>query len=254
MADFLKLIPEIFYDLLVRLTPGLVFLSLIAISLGGSPGDIVEAFVKGSVALRGSTFVAVSVLVVAGFVAGHLIAGVSDVVRTKILERIFPKNYSVLEDALGTGLGGYPPAVQEALKKEVQKLYGDEAPAETRQVRRALHLWQDALLRGDKEIETRVRKVRAEQRMLEGVFVASTAALIAYGVRVSLDAGARPVHWLLLGGLAVTAALSAWRSARLYRDYSWAVINHFYESNVTAAQQSSSNTTTPGEGNGTTTS
>ncbi len=225
--DSLKLIPEVFYDVLARLTPGLVLLALLPMAFDASLGSAVEKVVVGTQGLSESTVVALSVVVVAGFVTGHLVAGVSELVRTGLLERLFPRSYRVLEDALQEGDGAYPAATRQGLVTKIEELFGVEPDLAGRGLRRALHLWHDALLASDKQIETKVQKVRAEQRMIEGVFVSIGITLIIYLLRVSVDAEARPVDWLFLGGLVVSVLVSGLRAANLYRAYSWAVINHF---------------------------
>ncbi len=224
--DALKLIPQLFYDVISRVIPGVVALVLIAAALGSDLGALVAGPFRGAGALSASAlFLGVGVIG-ASYIAGQMIAPVSDFYERYVVTRLMPRNFWLMPSALGPG-SHYPDALQLFLLRELGLSDEDRGMAANR-FRVALFVWYDWLRVWQVQAGARVEKIRAEYRMFGGVAVAAFAATVAHTIRAALGfASPQP---LFIGAGVLLFVFASWGMARTYRTFERSVVNQYYVS------------------------
>ncbi len=108
--DALKLIPQLFYDLISRVLPGCVAIILLAASTDTKLGKMMADPWEGASAMQGSALLLGFGFVVTAYLVGQVLSPVSDLVERRVLERLFSAYYRVLEMGLSPK-GEYSPNV-----------------------------------------------------------------------------------------------------------------------------------------------
>ena len=226
MEELSKIIPELFYDLLGRVIPGVIAVWIWLYALGISLTTALVIMFGTSKVLSESVFVVITTIMLIGYLIGHLISPVSSFMHTQVLARLFPSYFKVLQNAVLSSRNPYPSAVSLVLNDEVSSMFGEKArDASSSSYRRITYLWYDSIRLLNPTAGTRLAKMRAEYRMLEGIYVVFTIALILHVL--SLLAG-HVISWGFIIGSTIAITIAGWSAARLFRTFQWAVINHYY--------------------------
>lgn len=106
--EALKLIPQLFYDLISRVLPGCVALILLAASTDTKLGKLAADFSEGASAIQESALLLGFGFTIAGYVVGQVLSPVSDFVENNVIKRLFSSYYRVLEMGLSKK-GNYSP-------------------------------------------------------------------------------------------------------------------------------------------------
>jgi len=228
--DALKLIPQLFYDVISRVIPGVVTLILVATALGSDLGALVAGPFAGAESLVSSAlFLGVGVIG-ASYIAGQMIAPVSDFYERYVVTALVPRSFWFMPAALGPD-SHYPEAMQLFLLSELG-LKDDNRRLAGERFRVSIFVWYDWLRVWQVQAGARVEKIRAEYRMFGGVAVAAFAATLAHAVRGLLLPGT--LHPLFLGMGALLFVFSSWGMARTYRTFERSVVNQYYVSRIEA--------------------
>jgi hypothetical protein len=223
--EILNVIPEIFYDIIGRTVPGMVAIWVWSLAFDETLGHVLVAPYRGAPALSGSAPVLVGTFIFAGYLVGHLLSAASGFSHTYVLARIFPGYFSVLKNACdASDSRGYPTQQREFFRAETEKaLKGSPTSAQYRQL---TYLWYDSARAGSAEMTAKLGKMRAEYRMLEGLYVGLFLA-IPLSIGKWIFGGPVP-SYVLLSWVTVGVVISAWSAARTYRTFQRAVINQYY--------------------------
>src|SRR5512140_669745 len=116
--DALKLIPQLFYDVISRVIPGVVALVLIAAALGSDLGALVVGPFRGAGALAQSALFLGIGVIGASYIAGQMIAPVSDFYERYVVTALVPRSFWFMPGALGPD-SHYPDALQLFLLREL---------------------------------------------------------------------------------------------------------------------------------------
>lgn len=224
--DALKLIPQLFYDVISRVIPGVVALVLIAAALGSDLGALVAGPFRGAGALSSSALFLGIGVIGASYIAGQMIAPVSDFHERYVVTRLVPRDFWFMPGALGPA-SPYPEALQLFLLRELG-LGDDNRDMAAARFRVALFVWYDWLRVWQVQAGARVEKIRAEYRMFGGVSVAAFAATTAHLIRSVLGYAAPQPLFIAAGVLLFIFA--SWGMARMYRTFERSVVNQYYVS------------------------
>ncbi len=228
--DALKLIPQLFYDVISRVIPGIVTLVLVAAALGSDLGALVVGPFRGAPSLQASAlFLGVGVIG-AAYIAGQMIAPVSDFYERYVVGALVPASFWFMPSALGPG-SHYPETMQAFLLRELG-LGDDNRQLAGARFRVALFVWYDWLRVWQVPAGARVEKIRAEYRMFGGVAVAAFAATLAHVGRALFVSGSLQPLFVATGLLLFI--FSSWGMARTYRTFERSVVNQYYVSKVEA--------------------
>ena len=228
--DALKLIPQLFYDVISRVIPGVVALVLVAAALGSHLGALVAGPFGGAASLQDSALFLGVAVIGASYIAGQMIAPVSDFYERYVVGALVPRSFWLLPGALGPD-SHYPEAMQLFMLRELGLTDENRQLAGTR-FRVALFVWYDWLRVWQVPAGARVEKIRAEYRMFGGVAVAAFAATAAHVGRALLIAGSLQPLFIATGALLFV--FSSWGMARTYRTFERSVVNQYYVSKVEA--------------------
>ncbi len=228
--DALKLIPQLFYDVISRVIPGVVALVLVALALGSNVGALAAGPFSGAPALRDSPLFLGVALIGAAYIAGQMIAPVSDFYERYIVGAIVPARFWMMPGAVSPG-SQYPENMQAFLLRELGLGDGDRQLAAAR-FRAVVFVWYDWLRVWQVPAGARVEKIRSEYRMFGGVAVAAFGATLVHLGRALLVSGALQPFYVATGLLLFL--FSSWGMARTYRTFERSVANQYYVSRVEA--------------------
>lgn len=230
--EFAKIIPEIFYDLIGRVIPGSVAIWVWSQAIGTDPVQVVANAYGSSKSLSESAFVLMTTLLLISYLIGHLISPLSSLMHTYFLAKLFPRYFRALEDAISGKHNRYPAAARDFLTQEIASLFNiDSDSISGSEYRRATYLWNGWIRLANPTAGTKLAKMRAEYRMLEGLYVVFAIAGFLYPlsrwlIPTELRGG---TNWAFVIGIAIAFALAAWSAARSFRTFQWAVINHYFQ-------------------------
>ena len=230
----LDIIPQLYYDILGRIIPGAVAIWLWVLAANGQLAALLLHPYSGSQTLSGSLLVLLATWSIAAYVIGHLLSPISAMIHTRILARYLPSYFNILQDAVSVSAKGYPPSIRSFFADEAANLYGKDTVSRgvpsAAQYRQATYIWYDLVRLRSVSSGSRLGKMRAEYRMLEGLYV-------AFALTVPIQV----CWWLIVGGdfsLELLAAslcgfiLSCWSAVRLFQTFQRAVINEYYLTSV----------------------
>ncbi len=220
--DVVRLIPQLYYDLLSRVFPGGMTILAVDFKLG----SILAYVLEGASPLQGSAIVLALMVFIAAYLTGQIIAPLSGFLESHVATRLFPVHFRVVREAATTG-AGYSSEIQRFLREELSRGHGaDISTLKDPDYERAVAVWHDRLLIHDPGMGDRASKVRAEYRMYGGLAVAAIAFIVNH-LAASLAPAVRMNGFLLLLA-AVIGALCIWGKARTYRVFQRTIINSYY--------------------------
>ncbi len=225
--DVLKLIPQLFYDLISRVLPGGVAIIAITAAVDRKVGKIVIGLLEGIPVIQQSSFFLAMTILTCAYIVGHLIGPLSAFVERNIIAKLFPSSFHVLKNTVSASSGDYLPDMQNFLTNELNKYYRKEGTNEIkdRQYTRAIFLWYDWLRIYNPDVGARITKIRAEYRMYGEITIAMVIAFILH--LSAIRWGIRP-NWVLIILTFSIGTLSLWGLTRMYRIFQWTIINHYY--------------------------
>ncbi|HET9982979.1 MAG TPA: hypothetical protein VFQ38_05315 [Longimicrobiales bacterium] len=229
--DAIKLVPQLFYDVISRVIPGVMALVLIAAALGRDLGAMVVGPFAGAPALQGSALFLSVAVIGAAYIVGQLLGPVSDFFERRIASVFVPRSYWLRPEALARG-GRYPASMRRLLLAELELADDGDAGAGER-LTATIFLWYDWLRVWQPEAGARVEKLRAQYRMFGGIAVAAFFAAFAHVLVHVLGAG-RFAPDFVAAALAM-ALFSSWGMVRMYRTFQWSVLNQYFVSRAGAA-------------------
>ena len=225
--DALKLIPQLFYDLIARVLPGSVALVLLGLSTDLKLGKWITDFWEGATAIQGSALWLGFGFLVAAYLVGQIISPLSDLIENKLVKRVFSKHFKVLQTGLSSK-GTYSPTMQDVLLKELRaETDHDKGQITSSEYQKAVFVWYDWLRVNSPEAGANAAKIRAEYRMHSQNTVVFTAALLTHLIWASTTAEGRMKPVLIILTV-IASVLSVWATARTYRTFQWSVIQQFY--------------------------
>ncbi len=228
--DALKLIPQLFYDVISRVIPGVVALVLVALALGSNVGALAAGPFNGAPALRDSALFLGVALIGAAYIAGQMIAPISDFYERYVVGAIVPRGFWMMPGAVSPG-SQYPETMQRFLLRELGLDEENRQLAGTR-FSASVFVWYDWLRVWQVPAGARVEKIRSEYRMFGGVAVAAFAATLLHLGRALLVSGTLEPLFVATGLLVFL--FSSWGLARTYRTFERSVANQYYVSKVEA--------------------
>jgi len=224
--DFLKFIPQLFYDLISRVVPGGFLLFATAMVTSAPVGRQLTDVFAGAPALQQSAFFLGLTIFVVSYIVGQLLAPLSDLYERRLVSPIVPKSLRVAVDALEDEHSThFIPPMRDSLSADLDL---GRIPRNLREAtfQKAVFIWYDWLRIWDPEAGARAAKVRAEYRMHAGLATASWLALI---VSMGVQIGAYSWNgWPLALGVACIGGLSTWGLIRTFRTFQWIVLNQYY--------------------------
>lgn len=234
--DVLKLIPQLFFDLISRVVPGSVAIIMLAAATGTKLGKLTTDFWDGAKAIQESALFLGLGFLVGAYLVGQMISPISDFVERRLVRRLLPAYFQILKNAV-VSPGEYSPPMRNFLMNELgAETETDIGTITAGQYRSAVFVWYDWLRVNSPDAGARAAKVRAVYRMHSQNAVAFSISLIVHLLMVyTQHSNFKPslVIVMTLAGLA-----SLWATARTYRTFQWSVINQFY-----SAQTSKTSTT-----------
>ena len=231
MSEVTQLIPEIFYDVIGRMVPGLLALFLLSVASGVDVVRATNSFYASNSALEESSIVIVGTLLGLEYVVGQLLGALGNMAHSKVLPHVFRQSYSVLYNAVRAGENPYPASVQKFLDSETAHMFQGSAESATPlRCRQVTYLWYDRLRKSDGVAGVKLEKMRAEYKMLEGLYMAFALALVSHVLAGSSSVLGHmaAIDWRVVAALAGGFALCVWASARLFQTFQWSVINQYY--------------------------
>lgn len=224
--DLLKLIPQLFYDLISRVVPGALAIAIMPAAANVSIGGLLTGTLPHASPLRQSNLFLGLVFFVAAYFIGHLTSPLSDLLHKTLIRKLFPHHFKVLSEAISPG-SNYGEKIRQFLASELGPQKEGEADSILRgRLDTAIFVWQDWLRITSSEAGVRAAKVRAEYRMHAQNAVVLIVGLIWHLSLVaarSLDPNAA----LIVFALAGTAA-SMCAAARTYQNFQTMVINQYF--------------------------
>jgi hypothetical protein len=229
--DVLKLIPQLFFDLISRVIPGSIAIVLISIAADIKLGKATTDFSEGVRTLQDSALVLGLGFLIAAYLFGQIISPISDLIETRIVRRLFRAKCQVLKDAISSD-SEYPPAVRNLLIREMGVETEDANSVKARQYSQAVFLWYDWLRVNNPDAGDRVAKMRAEYRMHSQNAVALFISLAVHLTTIIAcpHKGNFKIAFIVVVVLASLASL--WANARAYQTFQRAVIHLFYSAKV----------------------
>jgi hypothetical protein len=232
--EILKLVPQLFYDLISRIVPGSVAIIMTAIATDSKLGRVFTDVWDGAKAIQDSALFLGFGFLAAAYLAGQIMSPISDLVEDRIAKRLFPTHYHVLGRAISNS-SGYPPLMRKFFIKEL----GIEKDTDVSKIAtgEAVFVWFDWLRINDPDAGARAAKIRAEYRMHSQDVVAFTASLAAHLTSAYVLQRSSPQPAFIIAVIIAVLA-SLWATARTYRTFQWSVINQFYsaKSSVVGAE------------------
>ncbi len=223
--DALKLIPQLYYDLIARVLPGAMMLILLAASTDLTRGKLASDFWGSLIVVQGSALSLGFGFIAAAYLAGQIISPISDFIEDNVVKRLFPVHFQVLKISL-LNKSAYPPDMRkmwlQGLGIEKEEDVSQITPL---QYERMVYVWYDWLRINFPDVGANAVKIRAECRMHS-----QNAVVCAITLMVHLWWGCTQqgqIKYELIGIAAIAGFLSLWACARTYRIFQLAVIQPF---------------------------
>jgi hypothetical protein len=222
--ETLRLLPQVFYDLISRVIPGVIGLVLISYALERDLGGLISGPFAGAPALQTSPLFLGIATVGASYIMGQITAPISDLYERHLVSRIVPAGYWTFPAAMQPE-SAHTDAFRAFLRRELELQHPDAALA-ARRFNAMLFVWYDWLRVWKPEAGMRVTKLRAEYRMFGGIAV---SALFAVALHLVLGLFGRAQLIPAFGGIALlVTAFASWGMVRTYRTFQWSVVNQYY--------------------------
>lgn len=231
--DNLKVIPQVFYDLIARIIPGAIAIWVLTAACNIKSERIVAALLDGFPELQHSAFILIIVFLLSAYLAGHLISTVNDFPPFRwTLSKIFPSFSTILRKIRDGLCTDYLKNEMDRLVKEV--VCGDTAPSEARDEKHykaAVYLWYDLLRVRYPDVGGRLTKLRAEyhmrKRIAEVLFIAMILHILLSIIGVWIGALGVSLNKYTLGISLSGFILSGWGAVRACKTFQRSIINHY---------------------------
>jgi hypothetical protein len=225
-VDVLKLIPQLYYDLLGRVIPGAVLLLGLRIRFASLPIPPFTRTIGSYLGLSGeSAVLEVSAFLLAAYVAGHLLAPLSRGVE-RIVARRTPDPVTKICDGQRMDL----PQVSAFWRERLCKPEYGELDDNRRNA--AIYLCADWLRLREPDAGAFATKLRAELRMHGALVAALVVLLLAYINQLWGPEPQRLLAWSRVGVIAAGLVLLAARARRSYEIFRQSVLNFCYVATV----------------------
>jgi hypothetical protein len=225
-VDLLKLIPQLFYDLISRVVPGGLAILALTAAANARVGEFLTSALAGLSPLQESTLFLGLALLMAAYLIGQLLSPLSDLFHRTLIRMFFRSHFEVLKSAV-LPKSEYGDDVRHFLLRQLgihDAANVDGVP--TRRWANAIFIWHDWLRIKSPDAGVRAAKVRAEYRMHSQNAVVLVAGLICHLLLAASghhELSARIVVFALAG-----AVLSTWAAARTYRNFQVMIINQYF--------------------------
>jgi len=224
-----QLLQELVYDTIDRFIPGIVSLVVWSICAGSNLGSIADWLFRGSIALKQSAFIQSATLLSFAYVTGHLISPVGSFFHSRILAVVFVREFDLLRQIIAEPDGPHPRSIGMFYRAELLREYGNDlAKLSASQGRQHVYRCYDLIRLMDPTIGSRLAKMRAQYRMLEGIYVAFGAAILITLFSYFVGSKGPEQTVVLLFGTLVLLLISLWATVRFFLTYQWAVINEYF--------------------------
>jgi hypothetical protein len=233
-VDILKLVPQLFYDLISRVIPGFVALAVLAAAVDLKLGKLATDFWDGAKAMQDSALFLGFGFLLAAYLVGHILSPISDFLEKHIAERLFPAYYRVLKNAV-SGHSDYSPSMQSFFLKELGLEKGDDPEkVPLGRYRKTVFVWFDWLRINNPDAGARAAKIRAEYRMHSQNAVVFILALLMNLISTYVSRSSLKFDFLIV--MATVGLASIWATARTYQSFQFAVLQQFYPAKTYKAQ------------------
>jgi hypothetical protein len=230
--ETLKLIPQLFYDLIARVIPGLTAIAAFSFAADIKMGMLLSGLFEGSKTLQESTFVLSTTAIFCAYLIGHFIGILSDLFERRIARKLFPSFFHNLKSAITATDGRYSPELKNFFIKKIgfnQKKVDPESISDGIYTT-SIFVWYDWLRVNDPDAGARAAKVRAEYRMHGGISVVMILTIIMHGFSIVFKNSTFNIYLIVVSS--VIGAFSLWGLARTYRMFQWNVMNQYYVTKI----------------------
>ncbi len=253
--DGLKIIPQLFYDLMARIIPGSI--AILALTAAGNVtlGQVRDKVFQSVPTLPDTSLVSITTFLLGAYLMGHLIDSLRDMsewtvkwtVKRKLFSRKFISKATQCIRIISTKLS---PSFCHTLEKSLEALcttylqceadrlfkrtlYGavtEKDKLDSVQKADAIYLWYDWLRVQKADVGARLTKLRAEYHMLERIAYVLFLALILH---LLVWTGARRINpeialnWYLVIGSCLGFIMSSRAAAKACWSFQWSTINHY---------------------------
>jgi hypothetical protein len=224
-VEILKLVPLLYYDLISRVVPGMMLMVFLPLSLNRSAWAIWQ---NGTAVGQGdSMWIFLLLALSTGYIAGQMLAPISDMLERRIAAALFSSSYAVLRQAaLAHHRSPFPAIVCEFVQEKLRERGIQPKEASRQDYEMLLFQWYDAVRLDSPDLAGRLTKMRAEYRMYSGISAASLLAVIAHLFLRALHLG--PVNAAFISIGVVSCLLGLWGTVRMYKMFQVSVISHYY--------------------------
>jgi hypothetical protein len=242
--DGLKIVPQIFYDLIGRVIPGGVAIFAFATSLNLKVGEVINKVLDGTPALQQSSFVLTMIFLIAAYIIGHLIVPLSHLLSSIMSRFDVLKSFHILEGIVSEDekiKKRYSKGPLKGIKDSLTALIEEDSEMEkvsrfersNRQYTDIIFLWYDRLRMENADIGDRLTKLRAEHEMHRALAVVLFTVLLLHPGgwelhRSGLWSQAIPFNIPLMIVAFIGFILSAWGMAKTSWRFQMSTIQHYH--------------------------
>ena len=191
--DSLKIVPQIFYDLIGRVIPGGVAIFAFATALNFTVGEIINKVLDGIPTFQQSSFVLTMIFLVSAYIIGHLLVPLSHLLSGIMSSLDVQKSFHILEGIVsedekvkqrhGKGpLKGIKDSLIALIDEDSEMGKVSRLERSKRQYTDIIFLWYDRLRRENADVGDRLTKLRAEHEMHRALAVVSFTALLLHPI------------------------------------------------------------------------
>jgi len=251
--DGFKVIPQIFYDLMARIIPGVIAILAFTSAAGATLDQVAAKLFQNAPKLSQSSFVLATTFLLVAYLIGHLLSPFIGLLievykfttryeKTKDW-RLLSKSYSLLERAWSKVFPSFPQALEKT-RDELCTLYlrdrinslvqeavygagppGQDTKLDIRHYCDALYIWYDWLRIRKPDLGERLTKLRAEYHMLEGITHVLLIAFVIHFVACAFSKTTLSMY--LAGSYFFGFILSGRAAAKQCWTFQWSTINHY---------------------------
>jgi len=232
--DFLKLIPQLFYDLISKVLPGGYALLGITFALDSNVGFLIRDPFISITALSESAFFIGLFLFTLSYLLGQLIAPISNFYERKFVWSFVPEAYKVTAEKILKSDTTYTPAMRQFVRDELEIdekiILSQSTSIYNELLYKSIFVWYDWLRVWYPDAGARSAKVRAEYRMHGAL--ASSSILILFIHFIASWLYQFPYNSILITSTLSITILSTWGLVRTFRTFQWTVMNQYYVAKV----------------------
>lgn len=227
--NFFSLIPQLYFDIISRVIPGLVTLILMALVLDIKIGDIFADIFDGADSVVESALFFILICSALVYLIGHVLESLGSFIEWKIILRLNRKRYTTIPRIINNK-EFFPVGLRLFLLAEIQKEYLNSAESgiqlSIEDCRKVVYVWVDWLKLHYADISVTVIKLLSEYRMHRHNSVGLVAVAGIYFAAILL--GKNTFNPLVLAALLISALISFRATAIMHEIFQWSVIHHLY--------------------------